>query len=88
MTINIRLAAVVACCAIVATPAFAYTSKDRYASYRPHYWSHSYGGSVHRNAAGDLISSDGWRLRSNAKGWDNTCFNLDYLPSEFACSAR
>ncbi len=31
---------------------------------------------------------DGWRYRSNAKGWDNTCFNLPYLPSQFACDAR
>ncbi len=30
----------------------------------------------------------GWRHRSNARGWDNTCFNLPWLPSEFACSAR
>jgi hypothetical protein len=31
---------------------------------------------------------DGWRRRSNAKGWDNTCLNVPWLPSQFACDAR
>jgi hypothetical protein len=30
----------------------------------------------------------GWRHRSNARGWDNTCLDLPWLPSEFACSAK
>ena len=30
----------------------------------------------------------GWRHRSNARGWDNTCINAPWLPSEFACSAK
>ena len=30
----------------------------------------------------------GWRRRSNARGWDNTCLDLPWLPSEFACSAK
>ena len=30
----------------------------------------------------------GWRHRSNARGWDNTCLNLPWLPSEFACSSK
>ncbi len=28
-----------------------------------------------------------WRWRDNY-GWDNTCFNLPYLSSEFACSSH
>jgi hypothetical protein len=39
-----------------------------------------------RSVDGDLVDNNGWRLRDGT--WDNTCFNLDYLPSEFACSAR
>ncbi len=31
---------------------------------------------------------NGWRKRSNARGWDNTCLDLPWLPSEFACSAK
>ncbi len=41
---------------------------------------------VHRTAEGELVDCQGWRLRSG--GWDNSCFNLDYLPSQFACSSR
>jgi hypothetical protein len=37
---------------------------------------------------GDIVDCHGWRLRSNATGWDNTCLNLDYLPSMYACSSR
>lgn len=41
---------------------------------------------VHRVAGGDLADCHGWRLHNGT--WDNTCFNLDYLPSQFACSSR
>jgi hypothetical protein len=37
---------------------------------------------------GDIVDCRGWRLRSNAIGWDNSCLNLDYLPSMYACSSR
>ena len=37
---------------------------------------------------GDIVDCHGWRLRTNATGWDNTCLNLDYLPSMYACSSR
>jgi hypothetical protein len=43
---------------------------------------------LHRTAEGELVDCRGWRLRDNATGWDNSCFNLDYLPSQFACGAR
>ncbi len=35
---------------------------------------------------GDIVDCNGWRLRPS--GWDNTCFNLDYLPSMYACSSQ
>lgn len=53
-----------------------------------HYARHTSGCPVHRLADGTLVDCQGWRLRSNATGWDNSCFNLDYLPSEFACSGN
>jgi hypothetical protein len=43
---------------------------------------------VHRNAEGELVDCQGWRKRDIVIGWDNSCFNLDYLPSMYACSAR
>jgi hypothetical protein len=42
--------------------------------YNPGYYGYGYG--------------SGWRHRSNARGWDNTCLDLPWLPSEFACSAK
>jgi hypothetical protein len=41
---------------------------------------------LRRTVNGDIVDCNGWRLRSNATGWDNTCLNLDYLPSMYACS--
>ncbi len=32
-------------------------------------------------------STAGWRWRSNY-GWDNTCLDVPWLASEFACSAH
>jgi len=46
---------------------------------------HQAGCPIHLTAEGDPVDCHGWRYRSNI-GWDNTCLNLDYLPSEFACS--
>jgi Ni/Co efflux regulator RcnB len=40
----------------------------------------------HRTAEGEIVDCHGWRLRNG--DWDNSCFNLDYLPSQFACSSR
>ena len=88
MIMNSKLAAIVACCAIVAAPAFANTSKVRHMRHHNYFARQALACPLHRNAAGNLISCDGWRLRSSTKGWDNSCFNLDYLPSEFACSAK
>ena len=43
---------------------------------------------VHQIADGSLVDCQGWRKWSGSVGWDNTCFNLDYMPSQFACSGR
>ena len=40
---------------------------------------------LRRTVNGDIVDCNGWRLRST--GWDNTCLNLDYLPSMYACSS-
>jgi len=40
---------------------------------------------VHVTVNGDIVDCNGWRLRPT--GWDNTCLNLDYLPSMYACSS-
>ena len=83
--------AVLAACMLLAAPASPDAAKLKG---KKHYWiAHRHqpvwfrGCPVHRNAEGDLIDCQGWRYRDNAAGWDNTCFNLDYLPSMFACSS-
>jgi len=40
---------------------------------------------LRRTVNGDIVDCNGWRLRPS--GWDNTCLNLDYLPSMYACSS-
>jgi len=40
---------------------------------------------VRQLADGSLVDCQGWRKWSGHIGWDNSCFNLDYLPSQFAC---
>ena len=43
---------------------------------------------LRRTVNGAIVDCHGWRLRSNPIGWDNSCFNLDYLPSMYACSSK
>ncbi len=43
-------------------------------------------GHLRASPDGDLVDEHGWRLRNGT--WDNTCFNLIYLPSQFACSSN
>jgi hypothetical protein len=42
---------------------------------------------IHRTAEGEPVDCRGWRYRAGV-GWDNTCINLDYLPSMYACSSN
>ncbi len=53
-----------------------------------HFAQRTVGCPVHRIADGSLVDCHGWRKWSGSIGWDNSCFNLDYLSSEFACSSR
>jgi len=82
-----KLAALIACCAIFAAPAYSYTRDLGPVHHQRQHVREAMRCPVHRNAAGNLVSCDGWRLRSSAIGWDNTCLNLGYLSSQFACSA-
>jgi hypothetical protein len=43
---------------------------------------------VRQLADGSLVDCQGWRKWSGSIGWDNSCLNLDYLPSDFACSSN
>jgi hypothetical protein len=39
---------------------------------------------LRRVAGGDLADCRGWRFVNGH--WNSSCFNLDYLPSQYACS--
>jgi hypothetical protein len=88
MNASIRLAALAAAFAMSASPSVDAAAQSqqstyqRHAAYRPHY----------RRSAGSSSCIDcypsGWRYRSTARGWDNTCVNVPWLPSAFACSAK
>lgn len=89
MSSIIRLAGLAAVLAMLVTPMFEAEAQTRthtpkrYSAYRvPHYAPFS----------GPLTDSDwragGWRYRPTARGWDNTCVNVPWLPSQFACSAK
>jgi len=92
MVASKKLVALAAALAVLVTPLVGAAAQTRtyhrnYAyrpAYRPlaaGYWNYPgyYGGYGYDN---------GWRHRSNARGWDNTCINAPWLPSEFACSAK
>lgn len=71
----------------------AATAADAKVKKRPRAAGHAYNsGRVYNSCpvrtlpSGELVDCHGWRRRSI--GWDNTCFNLDYLPSQYACSSR
>jgi len=78
--------AFLACCAIFAAPADARTLKGKIKTHHGYIIQRASGCPLHRTARGELVDCQGWRLRHNATGWDNTCFRgLDYLPSMYAC---
>ena len=88
MYASIKIAALAAAFAMIATPTVDASAQSRkpaykgYAGYKPlhplpnGYWqcANCYPG--------------GWRYRDTARGWDNTCVNVPWLPSAFACSAK
>jgi len=76
--------AVLAACAIFVAPAAEARTANRIHHRRP---IDLVGCPVHKNPFGELVDCRGWRFRDNAIGWDNSCFCLDYLPSQFACSS-
>jgi hypothetical protein len=86
---NLKLAALTVYCTMLALPAVAGTSATGIrAHHRVSHWVMAVrprGCPLHRTPLGELVDCHGWRLRDNAIGWDNSCFNLDYLPSLTAC---
>jgi hypothetical protein len=77
--------------ALLVAPMFAEAAARSKTYHRPHNrdpMQRAAGCPVRQLADGSLVDCRGWRKWTGSIGWDNTCFNLDYLPSQFACSGR
>ncbi len=82
-----KLLAIAAGFAFLAAPVLGVTAEAKTYVHHHRYLVHR---SIYRHAYHPRWATtyDGWRYRSNARGWDNTCINVPWLPSEFACDAR
>jgi hypothetical protein len=90
MCVDSKLAVLSAGLMLLATclqPAFA---GAKHKAYRTYYYpqplaTEEYAPPLRRIVGGDYVDRKGWRYRPGF-GWDNTCFHLDYLASQFACN--
>ena len=87
MSIRKNFVGLNAALALIAGPVSQATAEDGAKTHHRHFAKRSLDCPVHRTADGELADCQGWRLRPGI-GWDNSCFNLDYLPSQFACSGK
>lgn len=89
MLANKKFVALAAALAMLVTPVVGAAAQTRtyhrHYAYRPAYRPLAAG---YWNYPGYYAGTYGWRHRSNARGWDNTCIDAPWLPSEFACSAK
>jgi hypothetical protein len=81
------IAGLAAAFALIAVPLSQASAKDGSKSHHRHSVKKPVGCPTHRTAEGEIVDCHGWRNRAGI-GWDNSCFNLDYLPSSYACSSR
>ncbi len=85
MSANSKLVALAAAFSMFVAPAVGAANEWDARYDHPHYaqWQ-GYRGVQVRNS---IQYSDGWRYRFG-RGWDNTCINVSWLPSQFACSPK
>ncbi len=87
MSVNGKLVALTGAFALLAAPLFGAAAETGSKTHHRHFLNKARGCPVRQIADGSLVDCRGWRKWSGSIGWDNTCFDLDYLPSEFACSS-
>jgi hypothetical protein len=89
MSINNKLLIFAAAAAVLAVLPLTVSVDAKPKRYDRHYARKHYDPPAYplerRAVDGSLVDRQGWRLRPGY-GWDNTCFNLDYLASQFACT--
>ncbi len=86
MSMSRTLAVFVAGFAVFAAPMAAAADSKTTKTHHRHFAKTKTACPLRRTVEGELVDCNGWRLRPG--GWDNTCFNLDYLPSQYACSSK
>jgi hypothetical protein len=88
MSISNKLTVFTAALALLAASMLvpAVEAKSKLKTHPRHIVQKPVGCPVRRVAGGDLADCHGWRLFNGT--WHSSCFNLDYLPSQFACSSR
>lgn len=78
MSANKQLVAFATAFAVLAVPVFVAAAQAKsFTSHRP---------MVHRTIHHPMYAGQ-WRHRTT-RGWDNTCLDLPYLASQFACDAK
>ncbi len=84
---------VAACAALLTVPMLGTAAEARTKGHRrhhvqtvAHHHHHSTPRDLWTTFEGERVDRAGWRLRAN--GWDNSCFNLPYLSSQFACTSN
>ena len=87
MRINCTLVALTAAFLMLVAPAFGATAYSKAKIHHRHYVAGQAHYAVPPAGYHGVWYGPGWRHRSNAAGWDNSCLDLPWLPSEFACSA-
>lgn len=88
MSTNNKLVAIAVGLAVLAAPLFgAADAKPKIKAHHRHYVSEPRVCPVRQIADGSLVDCHGWRKWSGSIGWDNTCYHLDYLDSQFACTS-
>jgi len=83
-----ELVALAAAFSMLAAPAFGATAASKAKIYHRHYVAGQPYYAVAPAGYYGVWYAPGWRHRTNARGWDNTCLDLPWLPSQFACSAK
>ncbi len=82
-----KLAALAAAFLILVAPAFGARAASKAKIHHRHYVARQANYTAPPAGYYGVWYAPGWRHRSNAAGWDNTCLDVPWLLSQFACSA-
>ena len=87
MRTNCKLVALAAAFLMLVAPALGARATSKAKIHHRHYVARQAYYAVPPAGYSGVWYPPGWRHRSNAAGWDNTCLDVPWLLSQFACSA-